>query len=114
LQGILKDTEAGQSSGSKSTLEANEDGIAYLYSLIYVPQAMHKEIIRMYYDLLISGYQGIEKTYEQISRNYYMPNLQKEVINYIKNYDSCQQNKPARHKPYRQMQILEVPKKPWE
>jgi hypothetical protein len=34
---MLKDTEAGQSSGSKSALEADEDGIAYLYSLIYVP-----------------------------------------------------------------------------
>jgi hypothetical protein len=56
LQGILKDTEAGQSSGSKSALEADEDGIAYLYSLIYVPQAIYKEIIRMYHDLPISGY----------------------------------------------------------
>jgi hypothetical protein len=72
---MLKDTEAGQSSGSKSALEADEDSIAYLYSLIYVPQAMHKEIIRMHYDLLMSGYQGIKKIHEQISRNYYMPNL---------------------------------------
>jgi hypothetical protein len=53
---MLKDTEAGQSSGSKSTLEANKDNIAYLYSLIYVPQAIYKEIIRMHYNLLISGY----------------------------------------------------------
>jgi hypothetical protein len=54
LQGILEDTEAGQSSGSKSALEADEDSIAYLHSLIYVPQAMHKEIIRMHYDLPMS------------------------------------------------------------
>jgi hypothetical protein len=59
----------------------------------------------------MSRYQGIEKTYEQISRNYYMPNLQKEVTNYIKNYDNYQQNKPARHELYGQMQILEAPKK---
>jgi hypothetical protein len=65
----------------------------------------------MHYDLLMSGYQGIKKMHKQISRNYYMPNLQKEVINYIKNYDSCQQNKPAKYKLYRQMQILEAPKK---
>jgi hypothetical protein len=65
----------------------------------------------MYYNLLISGYQGIKKIHEQIARNYYMPNLQKEVTNYIKNYNSCQQNKLARHKPYGQMQILEVSKK---
>jgi hypothetical protein len=56
LQGILEDAEAGQSSGSKSALEANKDGIAYLHSLIYVPQAMRKEIIRMHYDLLMSGH----------------------------------------------------------
>jgi Fic family protein len=72
---MLKDAEAGQSSGSKSALEADEDSIAYLHSLIYVPQVMHKEIIRMHHDLLMSGYQGIKKTYEQISRNYYIPNL---------------------------------------
>jgi hypothetical protein len=109
---MLKDAEVGQSSGSKSALEADKDGIAYLHSLIYVSQAMCKEIIRMHYDLLISRYQGIKKTHEQISRNYYILNLQKEVINYIKNCDSYQQNKPARHKPYGQMQILEAPKKP--
>jgi hypothetical protein len=85
---MLKDTEAGQSSGSKNTLEANKDSIAYLHSLIYVPQAIRKEIIRIHHDLLISRYQGIEKTHKQISRNYYMLNLQKEVINYIKNCDS--------------------------
>jgi hypothetical protein len=66
----------------------------------------------MHHNLLISRYQGIEKMHEQISRNYYMPNLQKEVINYIKNYDSYQQNKLIRHKPYGQMQILEALKKP--
>jgi hypothetical protein len=75
LQGMLEDAEAGQSLGSKSALEADEDGIAYLHSLIYVLQAMRKEIIRMHHDLLMSGYQGIEKMYEQIARNYYMPNL---------------------------------------
>jgi hypothetical protein len=72
---MLKDAEAGQSSGSKNALEANEDGIAYLYSLIYVLQAMCKEIIRMHHDLLMSGYQGIKKMHEQIARNYYMLNL---------------------------------------
>jgi hypothetical protein len=75
LQGILEDAEAGQSLGSKSALEANEDSIAYLHSLIYVLQAMHKEIIRMHYDLPISRHQGIKKTHEQIARNYYIPNL---------------------------------------
>jgi hypothetical protein len=34
---MLKDVEAGQSLGSKSALEADKDGIAYLHSLIYVP-----------------------------------------------------------------------------
>jgi hypothetical protein len=86
---MLKDAEVGQSSGSKSALEADKDGIAYLHSLIYIPQVMHKEIIRMHHNLPMSRYQGIKKMHKQIFRNYYMPNLRKEVINYIKNYDNC-------------------------
>ena len=54
LQGMLKD--AKQSSGSKSALIADEDGIAYLHNLIYVPRIMRNKIIRMHHDLLISGY----------------------------------------------------------
>jgi hypothetical protein len=51
----------------------------------------------------MSRHQGIKKIHEQIARNYYIPNLQKEVTNYIKNCDSYQQNKPVRHKPYGQI-----------
>jgi hypothetical protein len=75
LQGMLKDAEAGQSSGSESALEADKDSIAYLHSLIYIPRAMCKEIIRIHHDLLMSGYQRIKKIHEQIARNYYMLNL---------------------------------------
>jgi hypothetical protein len=98
---MLEDIEEGQSLGSKNALEANKDGIAYLYSLIYVPQAICKEIIRIYYNLLISRYQRIKKMHEQISRNYYIPNLQKEVTNYIKNCDSVVPGRFSWHvKPY--------------
>ena len=45
-----------QSSGSKSTLIANKDNITCLHNLIYIPRIIRNEIIRMYHNLLISGY----------------------------------------------------------
>lgn len=63
---------------------ADKDGITYLHGLIYVPKVICKEIIRIHYDLLISRHQRIKKMYKQVLRNYYMPNLQREVTNYIK------------------------------
>ena len=81
LQGMLKN--AKQSSKSKSALIADKDNITYLHNLIYVPRIIRNKIIRIHYDLLTSGHQGIEKMHEQISKNYYMPNLWKEVTNYI-------------------------------
>ena len=72
---MLEDAKEGQDSGSESTLTADEDSMAYLHSLIYIPRAMYKEIIKIYHNLPTSGYQGIKKMQEQVSRNYYMPNL---------------------------------------
>jgi hypothetical protein len=57
---------------------------------------------------------GIEKTLEQVSRNYYFPNMRRKVEKYIKNCVTCQQDKPARHLPYGNLQSIEAPTKPWE
>ena len=45
-----------QSLGSKSALTTDKNGLIYLYNLIYVLRTMWREIIKIYYDLLISGY----------------------------------------------------------
>jgi len=88
LQGMLEDAEQGQDSGSKSTLVADEDGIAYLHSLIYVPRAMRKEIIKMHHDLPTSGHQGIEKT---STKNMWSKGFSENTWEPVKNLTNCRQ-----------------------
>ena len=54
LQKMLEDTK--QSSGSKSTLTIDKNGLIYLHNLIYILRTMRREIIRIYYNLPISSH----------------------------------------------------------
>ena len=57
----------------------SDNGIIFIYNLIYISKSMRQEIIGMHHDLLAHGHIGIEKIAEQIVRNYYFPNLIKNV-----------------------------------
>jgi hypothetical protein len=56
--------------------------------------------MRRYHDNLVYRYIGVDKTIEQISRNYYFLNIFRKVRHYLKDYDIYQRNKLARHVPY--------------
>lgn len=96
----------------KLTTDDNE--IVYMHGLIYVPKSMRTKILTMHHDTPLHGHMGIEKTAEQIARNYYFPNLWKTVRDYVKNCEVCIQDKPARHQPYGKMQSPDAPTRPWE
>jgi transposase InsO family protein len=91
-----------------------DDGLVYLHGLIYIPTTLRNEVIRRHHDMPTHGHTGVEKTMEQITRNFYFPNMMRKVRNYIKDCDTCQRNKPARHAPYGELQLSEVPSRPWE
>ena len=55
-----------------------------------------------------------EKTTEQITQNYYFLNLQKAVKNYVRNCETCIQNKSARHQSYEKMQSADASKQSWK
>jgi transposase InsO family protein len=97
-----------------SKITIDNKGLAYFHGLIYTPKALREEIIEKHHNNPLSGHIGIEKTLEQVSRNYYFPNMRKKVENYIKNCVTCQQDKPARHLPYGNLQSIKAPTKPWE
>ena len=40
--------------------------------------------------------------------------MRKRVERYVQNYTTCQQDKPARHLLYGNLQSLQTPTKPWE
>jgi hypothetical protein len=107
LQRILGDTQRNESTQL-------DNGLLLIHGLIYIPRTLQKEVIRRHHDMPTHGHMGIEKTMEHISRNYYMQNLHRKVRNYIRECDTCQRDKPARHSPYGELQLSEVPTKPFE
>jgi len=46
--------------------------------------------------------------------NYYWPNMEKWVRNYIWTFGTCQRNQTARHYKYGKLVQLEIPPRPWE
>jgi len=56
----------------------------------------------------------MDKTIEQITRNFYFPGLRKTVQKVVSQYNLCIRSKAARHTPYGYLQPLEAPKRPWQ
>ena len=58
--------------------------------LIYVTGKQNRDqILHDYHDSPVGGHQGIDRTYDRISENYYWPSMKKQVDEYIRNCDLC-------------------------
>jgi len=62
----------------------------------------------------VAGHFGQDKTLELMKPNYYWPNIEEWVRNYVRTCYACQSNKSARHKKYGNLVPLEIPSKLWE
>ena len=60
------------------------------------------------------GHLGVTRIIELITRNYNALGLKQHIMQYIKEYINCQQNKLARHKPYGKIQFAPIPETPWD
>ena len=95
-------------------ITTSNNRIIFMHNLIYIPKSMRQEIIGMHHNSPVHGHIGTEKTAEQIARNYYFPNLIRNIQHYIKNCEICIRDKAARHQPYGKMQSLDALTYPWE
>ena len=93
-----------------------EDGLVLFKNRIYIPDSNDLKLraTRQGHDAKVAGHFGRDKTLELISRNYYWPNLDEWVREYVRTCDDCQRNKTRRHKKYGRLQPLDVPYRPWE
>jgi hypothetical protein len=57
---------------------------------------------------------GQTKTIELIRRNFWWPQMDAEIIQYVEGCPDCQKNKAPRHSPYGKLQPLELPYAPWQ
>jgi len=67
-----------------------EDGIVLKEGRIYVPEEeLREEVIRLYHDTPVGGHRERWKTTELVTRNYWWPEVTKEVERYVDGCDAC-------------------------
>jgi len=101
-------TEASVDKGYKI-----QDDILCWKNRIYVPEAMRMRVMKSEHDSKIAGHFGRERTMELLTRNFYWPNMEKDVRKYCNECDNCQRMKAPRHAKYRLSHPLELVSKPW-
>ena len=92
-----------------------EDGLVFYENRWLVPDntELKLAILRENHDSRIAGHFGMKKTQERMMRNFYWPNMEEFVREYVRSCDICQRDKTARHRRYGLLQPLEVPYRPW-
>ncbi|MCO5612123.1 hypothetical protein L7F22_066385 [Adiantum nelumboides] len=92
------------------------DELLYYLDCICVPHngALRKILIQEHHEVPFAAHPGINKTYRLLSATYFWPQMQQDVIKYVKACHSCQIMKASRQLPQGLLQPLPVPKERWE
>ena len=80
---------------------------------IMVPKSLRSYIIDSHHNNKISGHQGMDRTYDLISRQFAWPRMVDEIRQYVTSCNECQRNKAVNHKPFGLLQPLAVPDTRW-
>ena len=83
----------------------NKQGILRFKGLVYIPTTLQTKLVTEQHLLLAYSYQGITKTFEQITREYYFLGLRKEVKKVVLKYNMCNKTKLAHHTLYRLLKL---------
>ena len=70
--------------------------------------------MREHHDPPAVGHPGRAKTLQLLQRKYYWPNMQSDIMKYIRNCHTCQRARIRRHAPYGVLRPLLIPEQPWE
>jgi hypothetical protein len=83
---------------------------------IYVPdvRTLKTKLLHEAHDVIIGGHVGVAKTIELVSRDYYWPNMHREIQEYVATCRQCQMNKPGHEHPAGLLQPLPIPQQRWE
>ena len=72
------------------------------------------ELIRETYNQVFTAHPGKNKTYKLLCPRYYWKNIQYDITQYIRNYQSYRQANIPRDKTPGLLQSLPVPEHPWQ
>ena len=114
-EGYKTDTMAQNILENKpANFNVTQNSLVEYKDLIYVSNRhVQDQLLKNYHDAPIGGHQGINRTYDCLSENYYWPNMKKQVKDYIQTCDLCWKSTAQRHQLYGHLQPIETPLTPW-
>ena len=113
LRNLIKEVEKREESTKRYTVEK---GLFYYRTdefgswRLCLPDIQYrKTMIHDNHDLAIAGHSGYIKTYSRIARNYYWPNMDKDIRKHVQECDACQRTKPSNHPSAGRLHPLSIP-----
>jgi len=114
---VVKAVEELKRAGIKTLKDEEweiENGIVMKEGKIYVPEGeLRGEIIRLHHNTPVGGHGGRWKTAELVARNYWWPEVTKEVERYVDGCDVYQRYKNQSKAPAGKLMPNAIPEKPW-
>jgi hypothetical protein len=114
LQSLPSDIGVQQYRENPSLPWSLQEGLLLRNGLIYIPEPLRVDVIREHHDAPLTGHQGVARTCELITRNFWFPRMQTTVENYINSCHLCQTSKAPRHPRHGELASLPVPTSPWK
>ena len=91
----------------------DEKGVLFYLDKLYVPKSQRVTVMSTRHDDMSAGHQGIKKTLDVVTRDFWWPKLTHDVEQYVKTCDVCQRTKVRRQTPPGLLRPLPVPSSRW-
>ena len=101
---------------SMSECQVNANGIMTFRNRQWVPdhEPLRTELIETAHASPLVGHPGREETYAVLSREFFWPNMAKDVRTFVRNCDVCGRMKSWRDRKKGALKPLPVPGRPWQ
>ena len=105
-----KAVEDGALEGHISTQVTYTDGILFRKGKVLIPNdpGLCMKIMEAKHDSQVAGHMGMDKTFKMVDRNFYWPEMAKDVKNDVRSCEDCQKKKARRLKSYGTLHPLEL------
>jgi len=112
----------GQMAKDRKTVQAGKgiiemkDGFVYRKGMLWIPndKDLIGQILESEHDTKVAGHMGQDKTIELIRRNFWWPQMNEQITDFVRSCLQCQKNKAARHQPYGLLMPMELPHALWQ
>jgi len=92
------------------------DGLIYWRRhRVYLPSngTLRAKILHECHDAPLHGHLGAAKTMHAVTRMFFWPGMQRDIVQYVRSCESCQRNKPSHARTAGLLQPLPIPDTPW-